>query len=232
MPSRSLTAVGRGDTRLVDEVYERLRDAIASGRLPPETRLFQEQLASSLGVSRTPLREALLRLEREGYLYTLPRRGMFVRSLTVDQIIDLYQLREALEPFAARLACEAATTRDRERVQTIQTRHERQYPTSVLKAFQGNFDLHTSLIHSCPNRLIYQHMLNAWDQTSAFLIFSYYTHKVGEERNMVEEHGAIVRAFVTGESHKVEKLLRHHIQRAAESLRDSLMQHDKAEREA
>ncbi|MHB8244970.1 MAG: GntR family transcriptional regulator [Acidimicrobiales bacterium] len=232
MPAPQLTAVERSDTRLVNEVYERLREAISSGRIAPETRLLQQQLADSLGVSRTPLREALLRLEREGFLYTLPGRGMFVRRLTIEQIIELYQLREALEPFAARLACEAATTSDIARVEAIQSQHERRYPSSVLKAFQGNFDLHTSLVKCCPNRRIYEQLRNVWDQNSAFLIFSYYTHSVGSSREMVCEHRAIVDAFAAGKGSELEELLRGHIRSASASLRQSLSRHEPQEREA
>ena len=232
MAAPELTAVERPDTRLVDEVYERLRDAIASGRILPETRLLQQQLATTLGVSRTPLREALLRLEREGFLYTLPRRGMFVRRLTAEEIVELYQLREALEPFAARLACEAATASDVAKVKAIQSQHERRYPSNLVKAFQGNFDLHTSLVSCCPNRRIYEQLRNIWDQNSAFLIFSYYTHSVGSSRDMVHEHRTIVDAFASGKGPELEELLRYHIRQASESLRKSLMGQQPTEREA
>lgn len=225
-------AVERADTRLVNEVYERLREAIVSGEIAPDTRLLQEQLAASLGVSRTPLREGLLRLEREGFLYTVPRRGMFVRSLTIDQIGELYQLREVVEPFAARLACEAAGEDDLVRIAAIQKEHERAYPRDVLSAFRGNFDLHTSLVHSCPNRQMYEFLLNIWDQNSAFLIFSYYTHNVGAASSMVSEHRTIVDAFIAGKGAKVEELLRDHIREASDSLVQSLKSHRQTEGEA
>lgn len=224
--------VNRPDTRLINEVYEQLRAAIVNGELGPDTRLLQQQLAASLGVSRTPLREALLRLERDGFLYSLPNRGMFVRGLTLHDIEELYQLREVLEPVAARLACEAADAVDVARVKAIQRDHEQRYPQSDDGAFHGNFSLHTSLIHSCPNRRMAQQLRDIWDQNAAFLIFRYYTRSVGATRDMVREHRAIVEAFAAGDSTQVETLLRTHIGRASGALRQRLLDSDQRQREA
>ena len=214
--------VERSDTRLINEVHERLREMIATGELLPDTRLFQERLAESLGVSRTPLREALLRLEREGFVYSVPGRGMFVRGLTFGQVAELYQLREILEPFAARLACEAATVDQVERIKEIQSMQEREYPKDVLTAFEGNFDLHILLTESCPNRRMYDLLRELWDHNSVLLMFGYYTHNVREVSTMVAEHREIVNAFIEGDSLAVERLLRRHIKEAERSLLSSL----------
>lgn len=221
----------RSDNRLVNKVHERLREMIASGEVPPETRLFQERLAASIGVSRTPLREALLRLEYEGFVYTVPGRGMFVRSLKPDQVSDMYQLREVLEPLAARLACESATDEQVAKIRDIQEQHEGQYPVEMVMAFRGNFDLHTSLVEPCPNRRMYQFLRDIWDQNSALLIFGYYTHHVGAVSSMVAEHREIVDAFVLRDSFTVERLLRQHIQEASELLIKSLNGLEKTGRE-
>jgi DNA-binding GntR family transcriptional regulator len=212
----------RSDNRLVNKVHDWLREMIASGKVPPNTRLFQERLATSLGVSRTPLREALLRLEQEGFVYTVPGRGMFIRSLKPDQASDMYQVREVLEPLAARLACEAATDEELAKIRDIQEQHEREYPVGVVKAFRGNFALHTSLVEPCPNRHMYHVLRDIWDQNSALLIFGYYTHHAGDVSSMVAEHRKIVDAFVSRDSFTVERLLRQHIQEASESLIGSL----------
>ena len=81
-----------------------LREAITSGRLPPDARIKQEQIAAELGVSRTPVREALHLLEREGLVRLVPRRGAIVQGFTAADVRELYELRELLEPAAAALA--------------------------------------------------------------------------------------------------------------------------------
>ena len=224
--------IARSDTRLINEVYLRLRAAIVNGELGPDTRLLQQQLATSLGVSRTPLREALLRLERDGFLYSQPNRGMFVRGLTLHDIAELYQLREVLEPVAARLACESAEAVDIARIKAIQRDHEQRYPQSVDGAFHGNVDLHTSLIRSCPNGRMVQYLRDIWDQNSAFMIFRYYVRSVGATRAMVREHRAIVEAFAAADGAQVEALLRTHIRQASDTLREHLLHSDQQEREA
>src|SRR2546421_6975169 len=83
---------------------ELIREAILDGRLPPGQRLKEEELARELGISRTPVREALLVLQTEGLVDAAPNRGAAVRSHDVDDLEDLYQLRALLEGYAARRA--------------------------------------------------------------------------------------------------------------------------------
>ncbi len=97
---------GRG--RLVQNASvaatELIRQAILDGRLEPGSRLKEEELARELGISRTPVREALLMLQAEGLIETTPNRGAVVRTHDADDLIDLYQLRALLEGYAARQA--------------------------------------------------------------------------------------------------------------------------------
>lgn len=91
-------------TRLVDEAALVLREAILTGELPSGTRLRQLHLAAQLGISRTPLREALMKLEQEGLIELLPRGGLRVALLNLDEAAELYDIREVLDGLAARLA--------------------------------------------------------------------------------------------------------------------------------
>jgi len=93
-----------GPTRsLADEVADSLRDTILSGRLPPGERLNEVRLATELGISRGPLREALQHLRGEGLLEVVRRRGSFVVALSIDDVVDIYELRAAIEGRAARI---------------------------------------------------------------------------------------------------------------------------------
>jgi DNA-binding GntR family transcriptional regulator len=93
----------------VDEATRSVRELILTGKLPPGTRLRQEDLAQRMMISRTPLREALMKLEQEGLIVVLPRRGFRVIELNLTEAIELYELREMLDGLAARLAAEKAT---------------------------------------------------------------------------------------------------------------------------
>src|SRR5262245_55444326 len=90
--------------RLVDEATQALRDAILSGRLPAGTRLRQTELATRLAISRTPIREALGRLQQEGLVEILPAAGVRVAVLNLAEAAALYDVREVLDGLAARLA--------------------------------------------------------------------------------------------------------------------------------
>ena len=91
------------------DAYERLLNAIDSGELAPGSRLLEAQLAERLGVSRTPVREALRRLEAQGLVTHEPHRGVVVAELDYDQLGELYAVREVLEGTAARLAARHAS---------------------------------------------------------------------------------------------------------------------------
>ncbi len=96
--------------RLVDEATQALRDAILSGRLPSGARLRQMDLAARLGISRTPIREALGRLQQEGLVEILPAAGVRVAVLDLTEAAELYDVREVLDGLAARLAARRADT--------------------------------------------------------------------------------------------------------------------------
>jgi len=93
----------------VERIYEELKDQAIRYELKPGGRLNEGELAKSLGVSRTPLREALNRLAAAGFLSFEPSKGYFRKPLDAAEIFDLYELRQAIEPAAARLAAERAT---------------------------------------------------------------------------------------------------------------------------
>lgn len=95
--------------RLVDEAARSLREAIFAGEIASGTRLRQVQLANQLGISRTPLREALMKLEQEGLIELLPHGGVRVALLNLDEAVELYDIREVVDGLAARLAAERIT---------------------------------------------------------------------------------------------------------------------------
>lgn len=210
--------VKRDTVRLVDEIHERLLEMISAGQLAPGVKLYQERLAEEFGVSRTPIREALLRLEREGLVESQPGRGMFVRGVGGSEIRELYEVREILEPFAARLSCARAGHRDVAAVEAIQRRHEGTYPRDVAVAFRSNLELHTGLARACGNQPLLRMLESIWHQDAALRIFAYYARDPQSVIGMVHEHRQIVDAFTAGDAATVEKLLRRHMQASYQVL--------------
>lgn len=87
------------------EAYRRIRSAIVEGQFRPGQRLVEQRIAEDFAFSRTPIREAMRRLQAEGLVHIEPNRGALVRPMTLEEILDLYELRARLEAYAARAGC-------------------------------------------------------------------------------------------------------------------------------
>ncbi|HUQ20840.1 MAG TPA: GntR family transcriptional regulator [Gemmatimonadaceae bacterium] len=134
-----------------DTVASAVRHMIVDGELTPGERINEVHLSQQLGVSRTPLREALARLAHEGTLDTIPRIGHFVRALTVEELEQLYQIRPLLDPEALRLAgipSKQKIVRLRELNESIAAADD---PDEVINA---DDEWHIELVADCPNKIL------------------------------------------------------------------------------
>ena len=104
---------------LREVVFETLRDAIRKGILKPGERLMEIHLAEQLGVSRTPVREAIRKLELEGYVIMMPRRGTYVSNLSIKDINEVFEIRTSLDSLASGLAAERITDEELEHLQRL-----------------------------------------------------------------------------------------------------------------
>ena len=104
---------------LRDVVFENLREAILEGQLKPGQRLMEVQLAEQLGVSRTPVREAIRKLELEGLVVMLPRKGAYVANMSLKDVIDALEVRASLEGLSASLAAERISDIDLKKLKRI-----------------------------------------------------------------------------------------------------------------
>ncbi|HJT98173.1 MAG TPA: GntR family transcriptional regulator [Rhodanobacteraceae bacterium] len=134
-----------------DSVAIELRNRIVDGRLPAGERINEVHVSRELGVSRTPLREALAKLAQEGALDSVPRIGYFVRPLTVEEFEQIYAIRPLLDPEALRLA--GLPSRERlDRLREINDRIERTRNADAVIALDDAW--HLELIAGCPNRVL------------------------------------------------------------------------------
>lgn len=199
------------NTTLRARVHQHLRDAILSARIPPGTVLQEVPLAASLGVSRGPLREALGDLAAEGLVTITPRRGAVVSTLTKRDFLEAYQVREALEVMAVRLAVPRLTTEGfgvLERAQAAMTRAAAEGDFTGF--FDGNVAFHEAWVEASGNaklldvyrRLMAQ--LVVYRRPSAFL-------RGGLDQSL-REHEAIIDAARAGDAERASTLMLQHIE--------------------
>jgi DNA-binding GntR family transcriptional regulator len=212
--------------QLTDRVCAALREAITSGRLAPEERIKQEQIAAELGVSRTPVREALHLLEREGLVRLVPRRGAIVQGFTAADVRELYELRELLEPAAAALATARANAEERRAVQRLARLTDR--PSG---GFAPNRDFHHALCAPCGNGLVMRTLDSVWTHRAAEGLFAYQTLPPGAVERLAAEHAAIADAFAEADAARVRALVHDHVRAAGSDALERLPGHEDHEAE-
>ncbi len=147
--------------KLSDEVYDRLKDMIADLRFQPGARLNVEHIAKELGVSRTPVWEAVSKLEQENLVENEPGRGVFITILTPEMAIDLYAVREVLEGMAGRLAAANISERSLEMMEKCLKKQRKAIEDQDLLAYSKlDFEFHAATYEACENHYL-QEMLQA-----------------------------------------------------------------------
>jgi DNA-binding GntR family transcriptional regulator len=202
-------------SRLVEQVYEAILSEITEGKLPPNSRLIQDELAEIYGVSRQPVQQALLLLRNHGLVRDAPRRGLVVAPLDVDFIRNLYEIREVLEGLSCRKAAECGSERARlEGSALIAAGREAVETGSVARQIATDMAFHCFLYEISGNLLIGETTAPYWH---------YLRRVMGEvlrddekiPGSIWDEHTAILDAVIAGEADKAETLARQHISRAA-----------------
>ncbi len=206
---------------LWQRVYQHLREAILTDQLPPGTELSEVALAQELGVSRGPIREAMGRLAAEGLVTVRPRRGSVVRSLTTDELIDAYQVREALEAMAVRLAVPRLTRADIARLEgLVEEMSALVAAQDITGFFRANSEFHEYFCrHSGNQKLVsvYQTLMGEMGrlQPQSLLLR-------GDPKQSVVEHRAILMAVKRGDVAAAVEAAAEHVRVPAENLRRKL----------
>src|SRR5262245_9387153 len=195
---------------LWQRVYDHLRAEILAGRLEPGTELAEVALAEQLGVSRGPLREAIGRLASEGLVTVRPRRGAVVSSLSTEEFLQLYQVREALELMAVKLAVPRLGPDDITALQALiddmSTRAERK---QVVEFFDANTAFHARLVEASGNAKLVDMYRQLLDQLGRYRRRSLQLR--GNLQRSVAEHAAILRAAKRGDAERAAHLMSEHI---------------------
>lgn len=199
--------------RLVDEATRVVRDMILSGTLPAGTRLRQADLADRLGISRTPLREALMKLEQEGLITVLPRGGFRVVELKLGDAIELYDIRELLDGLAARLTAERA---DDETLKNLRG-HLQKMEKCIQKRNAHEWFIHHVAFHEEILRASGNSRLVALISNIRLSIQRFHPLLLTTENrlnNAFREHLAVFGAIQARDSRQAERLARLHIANA------------------
>ncbi|ACX53173.1 transcriptional regulator, GntR family [Ammonifex degensii KC4] len=208
---------------LRDVVFESLREAIIKGILKPGERLMELQLAEELGVSRTPVREALRKLELEGLVVMLPRRGAYVAGLSAKDIADIFEVRAALEALAAGLAAERITEEELEALERSLVELAEVMETNDLEAIVSlDTRFHEIIYRASRNDRLVQIISNLQDQIHRFRLTT--LSRPGRTRETIEEHKKIVEAISERQAELAAQLAREHIENAESNLLASLLQ--------
>jgi len=210
------------------DAYERVKTAIREGSLPPGTRLTEAELVVRLGISRTPIRQALTRLETEGLVSHEPRRGAVVSRPDHQQVIELYSIREVLEGTAARFAAQHASEAELEAVTQLVTEEGKvlDHP-GELSAI--NHRLHTLLHRAAHNR----YLLRALGQlTDNMALLPTMLGDPARARQSHEEHGALLAALKRRDGSAAELAMQAHLRSAQRHRIAWLLKHLDQDRKA
>ena len=198
---------------LTERVVERIRDAILSGRLAPGARLSVPELARQLGVSRTPVRESLLVLEREGLAVQRPTSGLAVIAGNADDMRDLLDLREGLEAIAARRAAERMTAEEVAGLNAALQEHQTALATGDLAAhvaLDGRF--HQLIREGARNPRLERQLVQIEQQSR--VLNSRLSRAAGwSAKAVIRDHTAIAEAIAARDPDRAEASLRRHVDR-------------------
>lgn len=195
---------------MVERVYAALRERILTGELPHDARLHQADLAAELGVSRTPVREALGRLAADGLVELLPNRGARVADITPQDMRAAYEARLVVEPAAAALA---ARRRDGDAVAAMRRAivAHRGAVGDVQAAFAANRDFHVALVSGAENPLLLRFVEQLWARRIGLRIYEEQRESPDLIMADADQHEGIAAAVADGAPRRAEELTRAHI---------------------
>lgn len=202
-------------------VFETLREAIISAVLRPGERLMEIQLAEEMGVSRTPVREAIRKLELEGFVVMVPRKGAYVAGISIKDIADVFEIRAAMEGLAAGLAAERITEEELEQLERILVKiGECVQNKDLEKLIEVDTEFHDTLYKACRNERLVQIVSNLREQIQRARTASLSTP--GRSKYALEEHKKIVEAVSERNVELAQMLAREHIENAENAMLDVL----------
>ena len=210
MEDRQVSVGKRDRYSLRGRVYESIREDILSGRYPQNMELKETAIGAELGVSRTPVREALRQLELEGLVTMIPRRGAEVAQITEKSMNDVLEVRRALDVLCVELACDRITEEELEQLKAACEAFEAAVKTKDAKKIaHADVALHDIIVCATGNQRLIQLVNNLSEQMYRYR-FEYIKDSSQHER-LVEEHRVIYQSLVEKDKEAVSQAAKTHI---------------------
>ena len=210
---------------LRDVVFNTLREAILKGDLQPGERLMELQLAAKLGVSRTPIREAIRMLEQEGLAITVPRKGAEVAKMTLKGMEDVLEIREVLDELAVQLACARITEEQLRLLKDRKQEFELSLKSGKLKAIaEADVKFHDVIYDATGNPKLVNLLNNLREQIYRYRVE--YLKKAENHPILLREHEAIYQALINRDSEAARVSIREHVSNQANAVKEVIVRQE------
>lgn len=198
---------------LSEKVYEFLRSQIMSGKLPPNTRLLETELADSLKVSRAPVREALNFLVNDGFVVKIPRQGAIVAPVTRKEVLDNWEIRKLIEPYAAKISCPFLPKAELKEVKQLilNTKNTGNYDMYM----DSDYKTHSIIYRYVPNNQLQVFLKQSMQNSMRYRFYAENSHPTYDiiRKTVCDEHLALVDALLEGDADQAYDCMLFHIEK-------------------
>ncbi|WP_091614683.1 GntR family transcriptional regulator [Amycolatopsis saalfeldensis] len=202
---------------LAEQAYLFVRDRLVMLDIKPGEPINEEWLGGSLGMGRTPIREALKRLESERLVVAYPRRGTFATDVNISDLAHISEVRRTLEPAATAAAAERATDEDRERLTALRERLDTGQPAGNTELLRVDLELHRA-VYACVHNPFLEDTLIHYDNL-ATRIWCVFLPRLRGMAGHVNEHAPLLTAIIDGDAKKAAELTLGHVTGFEQAIR-------------
>lgn len=223
MSEYSERSFSKKDKFLREQVYKRLKENVLNGNWPANTRLVEERLAAEMGTSRTPVREAIQKLEKEGLIQKLPKGGFSVGTVTSEEVEEVFGIRGVIEPYAAYLAAMRATEEDMDSLEKVYRQEEEclaQKDTDEIVRMNTVF--HDILYKTAKSDKLLLVINELRDYIHRYRIICFSNEKMATMA--VRDHKAMIAAMRANNPKQVQKTLQKFFMRAKNFVKKKIRQ--------
>lgn len=206
--------------RLSEKAYHLIKEKIITLELPPSSLINEQSLMDELGLGRTPIREALQRLEMEGLITIVPRRGAFVADISITDLYKIFETRIFLEGFCARLAAQRATARQLSQMEDTVAQLEQASGNGVKTLMDIDARFHQLLYQAANNEFLAEVLRRLYDLS--LRIWYLVLERIGDVHDSIAQHRGVVNALKAQDEDLAEALIQEHVIQFQQEIKDAL----------